>query len=51
MVQPYPLYATPGLDPAPEVPTPEELQQADDLRQALEAFYLNRPHSSPKADE
>jgi|APLow6443716910_1056828.scaffolds.fasta_scaffold465957_2 hypothetical protein len=51
MVQPYPLSATPGLDPAPEVPTPEELRQADDLRQALEALYLNQPRSSPRAEE
>ena len=43
MIQPYPLAATPGLDPAPDVPTPEEIGQAEGLRRALEALYLNRP--------
>ena len=43
MIQPYPLTATPGLDPAPDVPTPEEIGQAESLRRALEALYLNRP--------
>jgi hypothetical protein len=28
MIQPYPLTATPGLDPAPDVPTLEEIGQA-----------------------
>ncbi|MBL0290632.1 MAG: hypothetical protein IPQ15_08190 [Betaproteobacteria bacterium] len=43
MIQPYPLTATPGLDPAPDVPTAEEIGQAERLRRALEALYLNRP--------
>jgi hypothetical protein len=45
----YPLEATPGMDPAPSVPTPEELREAEDLLHRLEARLL--PQSpSPAGD-
>ena len=50
MIQPYPLSATPGFDPAPQVPTPEEIAQAERLRHDLEVLYLNRPRSSPQPE-
>jgi hypothetical protein len=50
MIQPYPLASTPGLDPAPDVPTPEEIGQAESLRHDLEVLYLNRPRPSPQAE-
>jgi hypothetical protein len=50
MIQPYPLASTPGLDPAPDVPTPEEIGQAESLRHDLEVLYLNRPRPSSQAE-
>jgi hypothetical protein len=50
MIQPYPLAATPGLDPPPNVPTAEEIGQAESLRHELEVLYLNRPEASPQAE-
>jgi hypothetical protein len=50
MIQPYPLSAIPGIDPAPQVPTPEEIAQAESLRHDLEVLYLNRSPSSPQPE-
>jgi len=50
MIQPYPLAATPGLDPPPNVPTAEEIGQAESLRQYLEVLYLKRPGASPQTE-
>ena len=36
----YPLEATPGVDPAPNVPTPEEIRQAEVLLHRLESRLL-----------
>ena len=43
MIRSYRLAATPGFDPAPNVPTPEEIGQAESLRHELEVLYLSRP--------
>jgi hypothetical protein len=37
----YPLEATPGVDPAPNVPTPEEIRQAEVLLHRLESRLLS----------
>ena len=50
MSQPYPLATIPGLDPPPNVPTAEEIGQAESLRRYLEVLYLNRPGASPQAE-
>jgi hypothetical protein len=39
----FPLEATPGVDPAPNVPTPEEIRQAEDLLHRLESRLLGSP--------
>jgi len=36
----YPLESTPGMDPAPTVPSPEEILEAEDLLHRLEARLL-----------
>jgi hypothetical protein len=39
----YPLESTPGMDPAPAVPSPEEILEAEDLLHRLEARLLKPP--------
>jgi hypothetical protein len=39
----YPLEATPGVDPAPNVATPEEIRQAAVLLHRLESRLLSHP--------
>jgi hypothetical protein len=36
----YPLESTPGMDPAPTVPSPEEILEAEVLLHRLEARLL-----------
>jgi hypothetical protein len=50
MIQPYPLAAIPGLDPPPNVPTAEDIAQAESLRRYLEVLYLDEPGPSPQAE-
>jgi hypothetical protein len=45
----YPLEATPGMDPAPAVPTPDEIREAEDLLHRLEARLL--PNAPFAADD
>jgi hypothetical protein len=39
--------ASPGYDPAPNVATPAEIRQAEDLRRWLEERYLSGSDTSP----
>jgi hypothetical protein len=39
----YPLEATPGVDPAPNVATPDEIRQAESLLHRLESRLLKPP--------
>jgi hypothetical protein len=43
----YPLESTPGMDPAPTVPSPEEILEAEDLLHRLEARLLKPPPVDP----
>lgn len=46
----FPLEATPGVDPAPAVPTPEEIRQAEDLLHRLESLLLKPPLDDDEHD-
>ena len=46
----YPLESTPGFDPAPNVPTPEEIRKAEDLLHRLETELLPPDGDGDTAD-
>jgi hypothetical protein len=43
----YPLESTPGMDPAPTIPSPEEILEAEELLHRIEARLLKPPPADP----